>query len=121
MEAIAAHPVIRAYPDLPLDYAPLGIPADAASGIAGAFAFLMGLHHRERSGSGVLLELASAENIIPFMGEFVMDYTLNRREWEHIGNDHFFLAPHNAYRCAGVTAGSPSSHVTRMTGASSVM
>ncbi|MFN8583768.1 MAG: CoA transferase [Dehalococcoidia bacterium] len=100
MEAIAAHPVIRAYPDLSLDYAPQGIPADAASGIAGAYAFLMGLYQRERTGKGVMLELASAENIIPFMGEFVMDYTLNGRSWEHMGNDHFFLAPHNVYRCA---------------------
>jgi crotonobetainyl-CoA:carnitine CoA-transferase CaiB-like acyl-CoA transferase len=101
MEAIAAHPVIRAYPDLSLDFAPLGVPADAASGIAGAFAFLMGLHYRERTGRGLMIELASAENIIPLMGEFVMDYTLNGREWEHMGNDHFFLAPHGVYRAAG--------------------
>ena len=29
MEAVAGHPMLRAYPDLSLDYAPNGVPADA--------------------------------------------------------------------------------------------
>ena len=35
------------------------------------------------------------------LGEFVMDYTMNGRLWEQMGNDHWWLAPHNVYRCHG--------------------
>jgi hypothetical protein len=47
------------------------------------------------------VELATAENFVPLMGEFVMDYSMNGRLWEQMGNDHFWLAPHNVYRCQG--------------------
>jgi crotonobetainyl-CoA:carnitine CoA-transferase CaiB-like acyl-CoA transferase len=30
-----------------------------------------------------------------------MDFSMNGRQWEAMANDHFFLAPHNVYRCAG--------------------
>jgi crotonobetainyl-CoA:carnitine CoA-transferase CaiB-like acyl-CoA transferase len=101
MESIVGHPVIRAYPGLGLDYAPTGVPADAASGIAGALAFALGVRYRERTGRGLQVEAATAENMVPFLGEFVMDYTLNGRAWEHMGNDHWWLAPHGAYPCLG--------------------
>ena len=101
MEALAGHEVTRSYPDLGLEYAPVAAPADAASGIGSAFAFLMGLRQRDRTGKGLLVELATVENFVPLMGEFTMDYTMNGRVWEKMGNDHFFLAPHNVYRCQG--------------------
>ena len=101
MEALAGHPAIRSYPQLSLEYAPLGVPSDAASGIGSAFAFLMGLRQRERTGRGLMVELATAENFVPLIGEFVMDYTMNGRLWERMGNDHASLAPHNVYRCRG--------------------
>lgn len=101
MEALAGHPAIRSYPDLSLEYAPVGVPSDAASGIGSAFAFLMGMRYRERTGRGLQVELATAENFVPLMGEFVMDYTMNGRLWDQMGNDHFWLAPHNVYRCHG--------------------
>ena len=101
MEALAGHPVLRAYPDRSLELAPVGVPADALSGIGGALALLLGLRHRERTGSGLMMELATAENMVGLLGEFIMDYTMNGREWEHMGNDHWWLAPHNVYRCRG--------------------
>lgn len=99
MESIAGHPVLRAYPDLSLEYAPTGVPADAASGIGGATALLLGIRYRNRTGKGLTMELATAENMVGLLGEFVMDYTINGREWEHMGNEHWWLAPHNVYRC----------------------
>ncbi|HRC62071.1 MAG: CoA transferase [Dehalococcoidia bacterium] len=102
MEAIAGHPVIRAYPDLGLDYAPASVPADAASGVGGALAFTLALRQRERTGKGVYVELATAENYVPFLSEFVLDYSMNGRVWEQMGNDHWTVAPHNAYPCQGM-------------------
>ena len=101
MEALAGHPVVRAYPNLSLEHAVSDVPSDSASGIGSAFAFLMGLRQRERTGKGLLIELATAENFVPLMGEFVMDYTMNGRVWEQMANEHWWLAPHNVYRCRG--------------------
>jgi crotonobetainyl-CoA:carnitine CoA-transferase CaiB-like acyl-CoA transferase len=102
MEAIAGHPMIRAYPDLGLEAAPANVPADAASGVGSALAFTLGLRQRDRTGKGVYLELASAENYVPFLSEFVMDYAMNGRVWQQMGNDHWWLAPHNAYPALGM-------------------
>jgi len=101
MEAIAGHPAIRTYPDLSPEYIPLGVPSDAASGMMAAFAFLCGLRYRDRTGEGVFIEQATAENFVPLIGDFVMDYTMNQRLWPQMGNDHMWLAPHNVYRCRG--------------------
>ncbi|MGE0135440.1 MAG: CaiB/BaiF CoA transferase family protein [Dehalococcoidia bacterium] len=101
MEAMAGHPAIRTYPGLSYEYIPLGVPSDAASGIAGAFAFLCGLRYRDRTGKGLFIEQATAENFVPLIGDFVMDYTMNQRLWSQMGNDHAWLAPHNVYRCKG--------------------
>ena len=102
MEALAGHPAIRSYPDLSYEYAPTGVPSDAASGVGSAYALLMGLRYRERTGKGLMVELATAENFVPLLGEFVMDYTMNGRTWEKMGNDHPWLAPHNVYPSYGL-------------------
>ncbi|MBM4415356.1 MAG: CoA transferase [Chloroflexi bacterium] len=101
MEGIAGHPAIRAYPELGLDYAPTSVPSDAASGVGSALALTLALRQRDRSGKGVYVELATAENYVPFLGEFVLDYSMNGRVWQQMGNDHWWLAPHNAYPCHG--------------------
>jgi crotonobetainyl-CoA:carnitine CoA-transferase CaiB-like acyl-CoA transferase len=104
MEAIAGHPAIRAYPNLSLEYAPSGIPSDAASGIGSALAFVLGLRQRDRTGRGLMVELATAENFVPLIGEFVMDYAMNGRLWSQMGNDHWWIAPHNVYPAHGEDA-----------------
>jgi benzylsuccinate CoA-transferase BbsF subunit len=101
MEALAGHPAIRSYPGLSYEYIPLGVPSDAAGGVGAAFAFLMGVRYRDQSGHGVEVEAATTENFVPLLGEFLMDYTMNGRVPTQMGNDHFWLAPHNVYTCRG--------------------
>lgn len=101
MEALAGHTLIRTYPDLSPEYAPSGVPADAAGGVSAALAFTLGLRQRRKTGKGVLVEMATAENFVSFLGEFILDYSMNGRTWEQMGNDHWWWAPHNVYRCAG--------------------
>jgi crotonobetainyl-CoA:carnitine CoA-transferase CaiB-like acyl-CoA transferase len=62
----------------------------------------MGIRQRRKTGKGLMVEVATAENFVPLIGEFVMDYTMNGRVHEHLGNTHPTLAPHNVYACAGV-------------------
>ena len=104
MEAIAGHPLIRTYPDLSPEYAPAGVPSDAAGGIGAALGMLMGLRYRRRTGKGLLIEAPTAENFVPLLGDFVMDYSMNGRLWNQMGNQHWSLAPHNVYRTQGEDA-----------------
>ena len=74
---------------------------DAAAGVVGAFAIMLALRHRRRTGKGQLIELAQAENFVPYLGEMVMDYTMNGRVAGPQGNNHPSHAPHNVYPCRG--------------------
>ena len=102
LEGTAGHSLLRGYPDMDpatgRDDVYLG---DAAAGVNGALAVVMALRHRRRTGKGQLIELAQAENFVPYLGEAVMDYTMNRRVRDTIGNRHPSAAPHGVYRCRG--------------------
>ena len=86
MEALAGHPLLRAYPDEDPARGPSGVPSDAAGGVGGALAFIMGLRHRNKTGKGILIEAPTAENFVPFLGDFVMDYSMNGRVYTQLGN-----------------------------------
>tara|TARA_B100000029_G_scaffold487687_1_gene543450 strand:- start:3979 stop:5310 length:1332 start_codon:yes stop_codon:yes gene_type:complete len=104
MESISGHPLIRTYPDLSPEYAPAGVPADAAGGIGAALGMLMGRRYVRRTGKGLMIEAPTAENFVPLLGDFVMDYSMNGRLWTQMGNEHWYLAPHNVYRTQGEDA-----------------
>jgi crotonobetainyl-CoA:carnitine CoA-transferase CaiB-like acyl-CoA transferase len=101
MEALTGHTLIRTYGHVSPEYAPNGVPSDAAGGVAAALGFMLGLRQRRKTGKGVFIESATAENFVSFLGEFVLDYSMNGRTWEQMGNDHMSWAPHNVYPCAG--------------------
>ena len=101
LESTAGHTWIRGYPDMdPMsrDNSYLG---DAAAGVHGAFAVMLALRHRRRTGEGQLIELSQAETFIPYLGETVMDYNMNLRVHDTLGNRHPSMAPHGVYRCQG--------------------
>lgn len=101
IEGMIGHHYLRGYPD--------GDPAesgdvytgDAVAGIQGAFAVAMALRHRRRTGEGQLIELSQAENFLPLLGDFILDYTVNHRNTSPQGNRHRSHAPHGAYPCRG--------------------
>jgi benzylsuccinate CoA-transferase BbsF subunit len=66
-----------------------------------AFAILSALHHRKKTGRGQYIELSQWECLINISPENIMDYTLNKRVRNRQANRDEFMAPHNAYRCAG--------------------
>ncbi|MSP22782.1 MAG: hypothetical protein EXR66_07180 [Dehalococcoidia bacterium] len=97
IEGMIGHHYLRGYID--------GDPAesgdvytgDAVAGIHGAFAVTMALRHRQRTGEGQLIELSQAENFLPLLGDFILDYTVNGRNTEPQANRHRSHAPHGAY------------------------
>ena len=77
------------------------LTADAAGGVAGALAFAAGLRYREKTGKGLFIELATAENFMTYLGDRFMDYSMNGRNAEHQGNRALEFAPQGVYPCMG--------------------
>ncbi|MGH2598268.1 MAG: CaiB/BaiF CoA transferase family protein [Dehalococcoidia bacterium] len=99
MEGMTGHHHLRSYPDLDPSMTGDAFTADAAGGVVGALAVMMALRHRRRTGKGQLIELAQAENFMGYLGEFVLDTSMNGRTWPPQGNQHPSHAPHNVYPC----------------------
>ncbi len=78
---------------------------DPIAGIAASAAVSTALIHRQRTGQGQYIDLAQREVMSTLLGEFYMDWSMNRRLPEHMGTDHDWMAPHNVYRCAGADDG----------------
>ena len=74
---------------------------DPVSGVAVPAAVALGLRQRERTGQAVFIDLAQRENLTGFVGEFVVDFSMNAEPRAPTGNTHPHLAPHGVYRCAG--------------------
>ncbi len=74
---------------------------DPYSGIVGAGAVLAALHYRRRTGKGQYIDLSEQEAAIPVVGYALMDYAMNGRSPERIGNRSRWYAPQGCYRCRG--------------------
>lgn len=74
---------------------------DPLSGMNAAFACLSALHYKRQNGKGMHIELSQVEGLIAFSGDAIMDYTMNGRVQERMGNRHPSAAPHGAYPCSG--------------------
>ncbi len=78
-----------------------GIFPDAFSGCYCILALLEALYHRSKTGEGQYIDVAMTEAVVTLLPEAVMDYTLNGREAERVGNQDRTKAPHDVYRCRG--------------------
>jgi len=74
---------------------------DTRAGQMVALAVMVGLVHRQKTGYGQYVDISAIESQICSIGEVVMDYTLNGRIRERMGNRDTVMVPHNAYRCKG--------------------
>ena len=61
---------------------------------------IMALHRRKKTGKGQLIDLSQGQTVISSLGEAFMDYTMNGRVQESMGNRHP-AAIQGCYRCAG--------------------
>lgn len=100
MEGVIGHTIVRGYEDMDQSSSTNVYAADAAGGAQGAFAMLAALHFRKRTGNGQLIELAQAENMMPYVGRYFMDYSMNGRDSSTLGNRHT-SAIQGCYPCAG--------------------
>ena len=91
---------IIGYPDMDADGVPITAPSDASTGVTIATAAVMALHQRERTGKGCFVDISLGETFAPHLGEYFMDYEVNGRVAERLGNRHAQLVQ-NIYPCAG--------------------
>ncbi len=101
MEALCGFSSLRGYPDLDPTSLDSTYFMDPASGVTGAYAALCALRRRETTGRGELVEFAQAENLMNYIGEYLIDASLTGEPHECHGNRHPHRAPQGAYPCLG--------------------
>jgi benzylsuccinate CoA-transferase BbsF subunit len=73
--------------------------ADPNAGVHGAFAVLTALYHRETTGEGQYIDMSQWECAMGVLPEGIVEYTMNGREPERIGNRDPLMAPHGIFKC----------------------
>ncbi|MGH7814202.1 MAG: CaiB/BaiF CoA transferase family protein [Candidatus Binataceae bacterium] len=73
--------------------------ADPNAGIHGAFAIMAALFHRAKTGEGQYIDMSQWECAMDLLAEGILEYTMNGREPERIGNRDPQMAPHGIFKC----------------------
>jgi benzylsuccinate CoA-transferase BbsF subunit len=73
--------------------------ADPNAGVHGAFAVISALFHRAKTGEGQYMDMSQWECAIDVLAEGVLEYTMNGREPERVGNRDPQMAPHGNFKC----------------------
>ncbi len=100
LEQHAGFSSIMGYPDSGPQRTHSTYPDPVAS-ISAASAIMLALWHRRHTGKGQYIDLAQIEAATCMLGEVILDYSINKREPQRIGNRHRFMAPQGCYRCKG--------------------
>ena len=74
---------------------------DPGTALNACFATLVGVFEQERRGEGVSIDLSHVEGLLPMNAAALLDYTINGRVQERLGNRHPTMAPHGCYPCKG--------------------
>ncbi len=100
IDALSGLAHLTGYPDRgPMQ--PANYYCDYNAGVLTAFATMAAIRHRDRTGEGQHVELAMLEGELQVVGEALLDYTMNRRVQQRIGNAHLSMSPHGVYASAG--------------------
>jgi crotonobetainyl-CoA:carnitine CoA-transferase CaiB-like acyl-CoA transferase len=100
MEGMSGMSYNTGYPDEPplLSGCAYG---DWVAGANAAMALITALFHQMTTGKGQYVDISGREAAVCHIGDIVMDYALNNRDRDRIGNKHLRFAPHGCYRCRG--------------------
>ena len=75
--------------------------ADHIAGLMACLALLEALEYRQRTGEGQYIDVSQVEAMSSLLGDAILDYVVNGREVEPVGNSSPEAAPHGVYRCQG--------------------
>ncbi|MGK2965904.1 MAG: CaiB/BaiF CoA transferase family protein [Tepidiformaceae bacterium] len=100
LESVAGHTLLRGYEGMTPDQNSAIFSGDYLGGVQGALAVMMALWHRKQTGEGQLIELGQAENASGMLFQAFMEYTLNHRTLDAMGNHSIYgAAPCGVYPC----------------------
>jgi benzylsuccinate CoA-transferase BbsF subunit len=97
--AIVGFHNLTGWPDRP-PAGVFGAYTDYVSPRFSAIAILAALDHRRRTGQGQYIDQSQAECAIHFLGPAILDYTVNGRIGERVGNTDPVCSPHGVYQTA---------------------
>ena len=63
--------------------------------------YVAALDYRRKTGKGQLLDISQFEAGVNFIAPVMLDYFVNHRVADRVGNKCLYAASHNAYRCRG--------------------
>lgn len=101
IDATNGHHYLRGYPDADPSETVACVHSDAVGAVTASFAAMTGLMYRRRTGKGQWVDLSQAEALLPHLAYPLLDYTMNGRVAQPLGNHDRWMAPHNCYRCKG--------------------
>ena len=102
LDGFSGHHSLRGYPDTDASVTRNINHTDAIGAVNLAFAVLVALHHRTRTGEGQWIDISQVESFVPHLSRPVMDYMMNERaELRPLGNRDHYMSPHGCYRCLG--------------------
>lgn len=99
LTALSGFNTITGWPDRPPGS--LGFYTDYIGARFMILAILAALTYRRRTGKGQYIDLAQYENGVHFNAPLILDYAVNKRIAERMGNRSPYAAPHGVYRCLG--------------------
>jgi crotonobetainyl-CoA:carnitine CoA-transferase CaiB-like acyl-CoA transferase len=67
--------------------------------VHGAFALICALFHRAKTGEGQYIDMSQWECAMGLLAEGILEYTMNGREPERVGNLDPHMAPHGIFKC----------------------
>ena len=74
---------------------------DTIGGIYITYALMLSLYHYRRTGEGAYIDFSMLEGMLSLMPQAVIDFTLNQKERQRVGNKDTVNSPHGIYRCKG--------------------
>ena len=96
-EAMSGYASITGQPDGPPTLPGFGL-ADSVTGLCGAYATLVALHERERSGLGQWIDLAIYEPMLTMLGHLFIEYDQLGIVAQRLGSRLPFASPRNAFK-----------------------
>jgi crotonobetainyl-CoA:carnitine CoA-transferase CaiB-like acyl-CoA transferase len=100
IEAVSGFTLVNGYPGMRTRSSGMAYP-DPTSGMFGAVAVVAALVHRARTGEGQHIDLAMLETVLSIIPEALLEYAVNGRLPQPIGNRDPWQAPHNCYKARG--------------------
>lgn len=100
LESVMGHTLLRGYADADPSENSAIFSGDYLAGAQAAFAVMMGIWHRDRTGEGQLIEIGQAENASPMLAQAFMEYAINGNVPVKRGNRSLYdFAPSGVYPC----------------------